>query len=189
MLWRRWRSLRYMSDDLEIFSLSHVQALWSYSEIAGSNFAHLYDHARDIKSLRAKRREGVAFIELTPEERSGLASMCASIRRPLMIFAAGIDRFQKRFLTKPQIAVLVVPTMVLGRQEFMSFEAYMHTSVPDPNDARNVESTGEYRSPAHPLTVGRYDEHLILLDGYHRAATFWKFASADARIEAYCPAV
>lgn len=63
MLWRRWRSLRYMSDDLEIFSLSHVQALWAYSEIAGSNFAHLYDHARDIKSLRAKRREGVAFIE------------------------------------------------------------------------------------------------------------------------------
>jgi hypothetical protein len=64
---------------------------------------------------------------------------------------------------------------------------------------RNSDASGGFRdrgfvhkrpSPAQfVLQTGcdRYYEHLILLDGYHRAAAFWKFAPADSLIQAYRP--
>jgi hypothetical protein len=55
----------------------------------------------------------------------------------------------------------------------------------EPKDARNV--TGDYRPAAEAISIGRFGQHLVLLDGYHRAASFWKFASADASITAYRP--
>jgi hypothetical protein len=35
--------------------------------------------------------------------------------------------------------------------------------------------------------VGRIFGTLVLLDGYHRAASFWMFAEPDAVIAAYVP--
>src|SRR5262245_57912323 len=169
-------------------SLSYVQALWSYSEIIDSSLAHCYNNQRNVESLRAKRRDRVPFDALSVHERSNLAFMCASIRKPLMIFLAGIDDFQNRSLRKEQIATLIVPPAVLGKMETMLFETYMSTRHPDPRDARNVAARPEgYQDPTDPLTIGRYDGNLILVDGYHRAAAFWKFAPAGAVISAFCP--
>jgi hypothetical protein len=169
-------------------SLSYVQGLWSYSEIADSNFAHCYNNQRDIDTLRAKRQDHVPFAALSADERYDLALMCASIRSPLMIFLVGVDRFQSCSLHKGQIASLVVPPAVLGKMESMPFEAYMNTSHSDSRDARNVAARPEgYQNPTDPLTIGRYQNNLVLLDGYHRAAAFWKFAPAGALIQAFCP--
>ncbi len=38
-----------------------------------------------------------------------------------------------------------------------------------------------------PLTVGRLENNLVLLDGYHRAASFWRSAPENASISAYVP--
>jgi hypothetical protein len=169
-------------------SLSYVQALWSYSEIVDSNFAHCYDNQQNIDTLRAKRRGRVPFTALSADERYGLAFMCASIRNPLMVFLAGIEDFQRRSLHKSQIATLIVPPAVLERIEAASFETYINTSHPDPRDPRNVAARPEgYQNPTDPLTIGRYQNNLVLLDGYHRAAAFWKFAPADALIQSFYP--
>jgi hypothetical protein len=38
-----------------------------------------------------------------------------------------------------------------------------------------------------PLTVGRLENNPVLLDGYHRAASFWRSAPENASISAYVP--
>jgi hypothetical protein len=38
-----------------------------------------------------------------------------------------------------------------------------------------------------PLTVGRLENNPVLLDGYHRAASFWRSAPKNASISAYVP--
>jgi putative DNA primase/helicase len=50
-----------------------------------------------------------------------------------------------------------------------------------------VELGGKYSFPADPLTIGRCYEHAILLDGYHRAALFWKFGPHNGNLKAYMP--
>jgi len=56
------------------------------------------------------------------------------------------------------------------------------------HDARNVVLHPDgYQNPVDPLTVGRIFGTLVLLDGYHRAASFWMFAEPDAVIAAYVP--
>ena len=49
--------------------------------------------------------------------------------------------------------------------------------------------TGGYRPSADPLTLGRLHSGLVLLDGYHRAASFWKFAPPNAFISVYVPSI
>ena len=39
----------------------------------------------------------------------------------------------------------------------------------------------------HPVTVGRLQGFLVLLDGYHRAVQFWSSNDAAARLAVYVP--
>jgi hypothetical protein len=55
-------------------------------------------------------------------------------------------------------------------------------------DARNVQADpAGYRQPSQPLTVGRYYEHRVLLDGYHRAARLWKFGPDNTTLRGFVP--
>ena len=65
---------------------------------------------------------------------------------------------------------------------------YIDTPCSEPGDARNISpKPGGYHAPADPLTVGPFSNKLVLLDGYHRAALFWKFAPEGSSISAYIP--
>jgi hypothetical protein len=65
-------------------SLLDVQARWASTEILDSNFERLYDNAYDIDALRQKRRNGLPFDQLTPQDRYSLAFQCYSVR-PLLL--------------------------------------------------------------------------------------------------------
>jgi hypothetical protein len=162
-------------------TLTDVQARWGYSEIDNSNYDN--QPKDQLDALRAKRRSDVPFKDLTAEDRYWLAFMCSCVRRNLMFFMAGIDRFREEQLNKTALGALIVPPMVSNFPEFMAFTQYIETPCSAPGDARNV--TGGYRPSTEPLTVGRLYNTPILLDGYHRAASFWKFAPADASVSVY----
>jgi hypothetical protein len=169
-------------------TLMDVQARWGYSEIIDSNSSTYYDHQPfkdQLDALRDKRRSGVPFKDLTAEDRYWLALICWSIRPNLMILMTGIDRFREQQLSKTALAALIVPPMVSNILKFMPFAEYIETPCSAPGDARNV--TGGYRASADPLTLGRFQNSLVLLDGYHRAASFWKFALPDASVSVYVP--
>jgi hypothetical protein len=180
-------------------SLQDVLARWAYSEISDANLSQEYDRSpfiplyrAQLNDLRSKRGSGVTFNELDHTDRYWLSFMCSCVRPNLMIFMAGIEHFDEVDLDKTDLAKLLVPTMVhgqgftpTGEGFFLSFADYIQTSSCEPKDARNV--TGDYRPAAEAISIGRFGQHLVLLDGYHRAASFWKFASADASITAYRP--
>ena len=171
-------------------SLQDVQARWAYGEIIDSNFSACYDNPfcqNQLDALRNKRRSGVGFAELTAEERQCLAFMCRCVRTSLLTFVARVDQFREIPLSKTDLATLLVPRMV-SNLPVMPFTLYIDTQCSEPGDARNVSpKPGGYHAPADPLTVGRFSNKLVLLDGYHRAASFWKFAPEGSSISAYIP--
>jgi hypothetical protein len=91
---------------------------------------------------------------------------------------------------KDVLATLLVPPMVSGdsQMRFFPFAEFMDIPSADSNDSRNVvfAPTG-YQVPSDLLTIGRFYQHPVLLDGYHRAAAFWKFGPADGSVMAYEP--
>jgi hypothetical protein len=182
----------------EKVSLLEVQARWGYSEIIDSNFTTDYDNqlfmpiCQQLKlhldALRIKRRSRLPFEGLSAEDRYWLAFMCWPVRPNLMVLMAGIDRFCEVELAKARLAKLLVPPMVSNILRFMPFDEYVVTPCSSPKDARNVTATpGSYEHPPDAVTVGRFHDSQVLLDGYHRAAAFWKFAPSDASIRSYLP--
>jgi hypothetical protein len=172
-------------------SLQDVQARWAYGEIIDSNFSACYDNPfcqSQLDALRNKWRSGVGFAELTAEDRQCLAFMCRCVRTSFLTFVARVDQFREIPLSKTDLATLLVPRIVSNLPAVMPFKLYIDTPCPAPGDARNVSPKPDgYHTPADPLTVGRFSNKLVLLDGYHRAASFWKFAPEGSSISAYIP--
>jgi len=171
--------------------LLDVLARWGYSEIVDSNFERCYDNAPDIEALRVRRRNRTQFGELSPAERYNLAFQCAGTRRNLLVYLVSLDAFRLVALTREQIGELIVPPNIWhpdSLDRFVSFSDFMtKTRAQDPRDSRNVVcDAGLYRPPSDPLTIARCYQHSVLLDGYHRAAAFWKYA-AGGSLCAYAP--
>jgi hypothetical protein len=179
-----------MNEPSATVSLQDVQARWAYGEIIDSNFSACYDNPfcqNQLDALRTKRQSGVGFAELTAEERQCLAFMCRCVRTSLLTFVAPVDQFREILLSKTDLATLLVPRRV-SNLPVMAFALYIDTPCSEPGDARNVFPKPDgYHAPADPLTVGRFSNKLVLLDGYHRAASFWKFAPEGSSISAYTP--
>ncbi len=176
----------------KIFSPSYVFARWAYSEITEGALKDGYDGVPGIEELRRKRGERVPLKSLSSEDHFALAEACVTARPMLLGPAAGLDGFEKRTITKVQLAAaLVAPTVawVELQGQFAPFEIFMNLPPPaSQKDARNVkENPNGYLPPEDPITFGRLGGSLVLLDGYHRAAAFWKFAPASATLEAFVP--
>jgi hypothetical protein len=151
---------------------------------------HCYDTAPEIASLRFKRQNGIALEKLSLQERYNLAFQSGWVRTSLVVFLIGTDLFDVIELDRPRIAKLIVPPHVWHPEsngQYVPFEVFMTTTAKDATDSRNVELGGKYSFPADPLTIGRCYEHAILLDGYHRAALFWKFGPHNGNLKAYMP--
>jgi hypothetical protein len=168
-------------------SLLHVQARWGYSEIVDSNFAHYYG-GHDIEALRNNRRQGVLFDDLTSEDKYNLALQCATVRVNLFPYFVGVAEFEIRELSRQQLGDLWVPPNVWGSQRFVKFAEYIITQTDAAGDARLVAQPAQgYQAPIAPLTVGRSYSYRILIDGYHRAALFWKYGPDNGTIPTFMP--
>jgi len=171
-------------------SLLEVQARWGYSEITGSVASVNYGGPA-IEALRTKRTAKVPFDTLSDAERYDLAFSCACARPGLLVYLTGVVSYRIRTLDRDKLGkVLVAPNVWYPESSgrFVSFADYMKTKSGEPLDARNVQKpTDKYRLPGDPLTFGRSFGHAILIDGYHRAASFWLYGPPGALLEAYVP--
>jgi hypothetical protein len=169
-------------------SLESIQARWAYSEIVDGSAARLYDGTPNIAALRHLRENGVPFDQLDANARYSLALGCVLVRSSMLIFLVGLDRFVSVGLRKDVLGSFLVPRMVSDLPEDLPFSQYIETPGTQTKDARNVPPPVDgYKSPTEPLTVGRLFGTLVLLDGYHRAVSFWHFAKPEDCIPAYMP--
>jgi hypothetical protein len=108
-----------------------------------------------------------------------------------MAFATSVTQFQEVNLARVQLGNVLVPPMVWGDQQgrMITFDQYIILPAPgDLRDARYVDgSPAEYRPAGDPLTLGRFFADPVLLDGYHRAVSFWRAAPEHAVIRCFQP--
>jgi hypothetical protein len=169
--------------------LIEVQARWAYSEIIAATLSHFYDGGDGIGDLRMKRAGGVPLEELSEDERYHLAILSVSVRRGLLMYQIGTEPFDIVEIDREALAKVFVARNVWEQERFAAFSEYIKTPSENRDDARNVELIGEsYRRPTDPVTIGRWYRMPILIDGYHRAARFWKFC-ASGTLLAYVPRV
>jgi hypothetical protein len=170
-------------------SLFDVQAHWGWTEISGTH-SEWYRDSSNIEELRRKRKDGMSFKELSADEKYLLAFRCAGLRMLLMTFMTGIQEFDLIQLDRSTLGKLWVPPNVwrgsLGT--WHQFSRYINTPTEEGKDARKlVIDPEEYQPPQDPIIIGRSFDWLVMIDGYHRAALFWKFAPANGTIPAYFP--
>lgn len=171
------------------YSIQEVLARWAYSEICdGANCRH-YDYRPNIQELRLKRGSATRFEDLSPSDHRDLAELCVLVRDNMIkLFIDRNDHFDRVTLSKSQISRFLVPQMVSNIPGFLSFAQYVTTHADHPGDARNVQRPPNgHASPTDPLTVSAFQDEPILLDGYHRAVSFWKYAPDYSAIDAYVP--
>jgi len=177
-------------DDLRLQNvpLLEVQARWAYSELTDSAAARHYSH---LEHLVTKRSSGTAFEQLSEAEQYELAFGTACARPVLLAFLTGVLSFDVIEIGRTRLGSMFVPPNAWDPESegrFVSFEEYMTTTSVDPDDPRNVLRKGtSYEFPADPITFGRSFSFLILIDGFHRAARFWRYGPPDGKLLAYLP--
>ena len=173
-------------------SLFDVLARWGYSEIHDGTSAAYYVGG-PIEALRGKRQQGADFADLTPQERYTLAWQCALVRSALLAYFVGIERFSIDSITRFQLGHLLVPPNVWYPQSenrACPFSHYIETESEDARDARRVQAPPlGYVAPTDPLTVGYANGYYVLIDGYHRAASFWRFGPPNGTLPVNKPQV
>jgi hypothetical protein len=175
---------------MPITSQLDVQARWAYSEIFHGISAPDYNGGPGIEELRVKRGQGVPFEELDQAERYCLAYWCFRVRPLLVAHMTPWRDFDLIQISREQMKSVFVPPNVWGGRidQYVRFADYMGIHSNDAADARNVPSDpARYRAPSEPLVFARYNGDLLLMDGYHRAASFWKCAPKNASLAAYAP--
>src|SRR5262245_92381 len=164
-----------------------VLARWAYSEILGARSSRSYDIVPDIIALRVKRGSGVSFDMLTANDRDQLVFGWDYVRGAFSLAAhlVGIKQFREERLIRSQIAPLFVPSGV-SNLAMMPFERFIETQTAGDADPRS-EGRIYADVPADPITVGRCSDGNVLVDGYHRAVSFWRTAPDGAFILGYMP--
>jgi hypothetical protein len=170
-------------------SLFEVQAHWGWTELTGSH-SQLHGNSSNIEELRRKRKDGTSFKELSADDKYLLAFRCAGLRMQLMTFMTGIQEFDLIQLDRTTLGKLWVPPNVwrdsLGT--WHQFSRYIRTPTEEENDYRKlVIDPNEYQLPQDPIIVARSFNWPVMIDGYHRAVLFWRFAPANGTILAYFP--
>jgi hypothetical protein len=172
--------------------LFDVIARWGYSEILDGKQAAMYGGPA-IDALRDRRRQGVDFGELAPLERYTLAFQCGLIRSALLAYFVSVTEFELGGISRFQLGHVMVPPNVWGPQSqgrIVPFQDYIVTTTAAADDARNVQASPlGYTEPRDPLTLGYWNGHYVLLDGYHRAAALWRYGPRDGGLPTYKPQI
>lgn len=166
-----------------------VLAEWAYSEIVDGISASKYvPHVTD--ELRTKRKTSVPFSLLSQSERYSLARACFRVRPLILIHLIGITCFELVNIARTDLETVLVPPNAARELEgsYVTFAKYMTMPSTDPNDARSdMSSPGDWQPPETPVTLGYFFQHRVLIDGFHRAATFWRCNPARGVLKAYVP--
>jgi hypothetical protein len=177
-----------------------VYAQWAYSELNSLEQGALYVGVDD---LRTKAADNVPFTELSPQERAFLLRQWREVRAfDGSIFAAelaNVKTFQLEYWTKAQLGSAYI------LQHFLQWLApdhkFLETTLKDwieaePSDVLSAHhplrtpSTGVSFTQEAPVTAARLPQlvdRFLLLDGYHRAAHFWKMAGPASEIAVFVP--
>jgi hypothetical protein len=178
---------------METRPIVEVLGRWAYSEIVEGTLAADYDDLEGVEELRNQHRSAVPYEALRDAEKNLLAFLCAVVRPfPFAFYASAIRRFKVIQLTKDQLSQLLVMPQVDADElkgRFVSFGGFFVSTPPNSlKDCRNViKPSGGYTLPADALTVGLHQQNHVLIDGYHRAVAYMRWAPADATIAAYVP--
>jgi hypothetical protein len=138
--------------------------------------------------LRARRAAGLSFAQLSDLDRDKLAVACQRIRQFFAPCTVGIELFEERKLDKSELASFRVHPVVSNFPHWMTFEEYEQTSS-TAGDPRSVMKPVVYSAPLDPLTAGRRDGNLELIDGFHRAVSFWRYAPPSGSLRIFLPYV
>jgi hypothetical protein len=171
------------------FSLLEVQARWAYSEL-NSGIASSYYKGGDMDRLRDMRSRGLPFEALTAADYYPLAFACGCARPNLFVYLIGCERFQLRTITRSELGEIIVPPNVWSDSAgaWVKLSEYAAGDSLDLRDARFRESADTvYRPNSEPFTVGRSFQYPILIDGYHRAVHFWRYAPDGASTPVFLP--
>jgi hypothetical protein len=167
-----------------VFSPLEVYARWAYSEIVDGALCHIYDHFDGVEGLRTKRKANVSFEQLSSDDLTRLASMCSVVRPDLQTYCAAVGAFGLAALTKAELGAVVVPPHIPPDRFHVWFSYFMLSRAGPGNVSPPIE---DYKLPDAPLTLGRVQGHYVLVDGYRRAASFWRSAPAGSVIWAFVP--
>jgi hypothetical protein len=63
-----------------VIPVRDVMARWAYTEVVGAHASACYDNCTGIEALRAMRRAGVSFADLSASDRSVLFSAWSCVR-------------------------------------------------------------------------------------------------------------
>jgi hypothetical protein len=168
-------------------SVPDALAEWAYSEIVEGVSSRDYEPLVPDE-LRRKRRLALPFSRLSQSDRYCLARACWKVRPLILIHLIGITRFELANINKAELAnILVPPTAAIElRGNYATFELYMAIPSDDQKDARNILPSQNWSPPDAPLTLGYHFQHRVLIDGFHRAAAFWR-SSTGGGLKAYVP--
>lgn len=174
-------------------SVPEVMAEWAYSEIIDSKSSSLYNEkmcANILAPLLAKRAASVPFSQVSLAERYELARGCYHVRPFILAYLIGVTQFDIVDIGRNELAGLLVPPNaaadLAGR--FVPFQQYIGVLSNDPVDARyNSPLPANWRPPSTPLTMGLFYQHRVLIDGFHRAAMFWRVNPNGGLLKAYVP--
>jgi hypothetical protein len=64
----------------DVIPVRDVMARWAYTEVVGAHASACYDNCTGIEALRAMRRAGVSFADLSASDRSVLFSAWSCVR-------------------------------------------------------------------------------------------------------------
>src|SRR5262245_7492163 len=162
-----------------VIPTEYVRARWAYSELLSPTQGESYHQQGIPGALKSKKVSGLPFDELEAQEQELLAQAWCKVRGAEVFVQAlaNISAFHLTYWSKEQLAAAYVIPM------------FAHEATLDPWKPVTFEQWLETESKVslHPHHAREATDAYMLLDGYHRAARFWKEAKSAATLAVYIP--
>jgi hypothetical protein len=172
----------------DVIPLTDVMARWAYTEAVGAHSSTCYDGCAGIEALRAKRRAGVPFSELSTPERSVLFAAWYRVRSAFFgRYLGRVRGYRLAYWTRESLVSVRVPPGVDPQYtDHPRLAEFFSTEASDPRDPRNAHNEQGGRPSDDPLTLGLHDGDYVIGDGLHRGKTFL-VACVPTSIAVYVP--
>ena len=172
----------------DVIPVRDVMARWAYTEVVGAHASACYDNCTGIEALRAMRRAGVSFADLSASDRSLLFSAWSCVRGAFFgpyLTTAGSYRLAQ--CTRASLLIVRVPRGVDPKHAHHPLlTEFFRSGSSDPDDRRNAHKEQGVLPSSDPLTLGLHEGSYVIGDCLHRARTF-PVASAPSTIAVYMP--
>lgn len=165
-----------------------VMARWAYTEVVGAHASACYDNCTGIEALRAMRRAGVSFADLSASDRSVLFSAWSCVRGAFFgPYLTTVGGYRLAQCTRASLLIVRVPRGVDPKHAHHPLlTEFFRSGSLDPDDPRNAHKEQGVLPSGDPLTLGLHEGSYVIGDGLHRARTFL-VASAPSTIAVYMP--